>query len=143
MPASQAMNACAVNHNQERQEQMNKQDILQVWQLTKAGFSPGEIGELRRIGKTLNRWWEHECGTGDNKVNRAIVRHADGKPFMRCQYWQGKVWQDVETPIRDAEKSALAKLESILANHPGVKWEQGGLYVKLVPADKTASEIYL
>lgn len=100
-------------------EKMKRETIELVNRLTKLGLNPDEISALRRIEMTLRRWFEYECGTGDNRVNRSIERddNGDGKPFMRVQYQSATGWKDIRHPIADREAGARKRLAAIMANH--------------------------
>lgn len=94
-----------------------------IRRLEAMGFTYAEANQLRRIERTLQRWSELECGTGDDRVSLSVVRddNGEGKPFLRRQ-WMGlnNQWQDIRTPYPDKEKGALARLAKIMAAHPGL-----------------------
>ena len=98
---------------------MAKARIELVSRLTRLGFTAAEISALVRIEKTLNRWFELECGTGDDKVTRSIERddNGDGKPFVRIQFSTAQGWQDRRYPVADREAGAKKRLAAIMAGH--------------------------
>lgn len=95
---------------------MTKRTIELVGQLNKLGFTTEEALKLRRIEMTLRRWFEYECGTGDDRVTRSIERDEQmQKPFMRVQYMAGSQWVDRKHPIADREAGARKRLAAIMA----------------------------
>ena len=86
--------------------------------LLELGFTSEEAEQLRRISRTLQRWHELECGTGDGQVSRGVERENDdgtGKPFMRVQYPTAAGYVDRRHPIPDRETGARKRLAAILA----------------------------
>ncbi len=98
---------------------MKKQTVELVARLTKLGLSESEIITLRRCEMTLRRWFEYECGTGDNRVTRSIERdeNDDGKPFMRVQYQSATGWKDMRHPIADREAGARKRIAAVMKSH--------------------------
>jgi hypothetical protein len=99
---------------------MTKKQADNYWRLmqrlAELGFTHEESEQLRRIEMTLHRWCEQECGDSNDFNSWAIERdEATGKPY-RCVYPHiGKMYR---TAIADREKGALARLRTIMANHP-------------------------
>lgn len=86
--------------------------------LMNLGFTRDESQALRRISMTLRRWYEMECGTGDDRVSRSIERDdVTDKPFMRIQYQGHSGWVDQRFPTPDREKGAIKRLLTIINNH--------------------------
>jgi hypothetical protein len=80
------------------------------------GFSADDAAALRRISMTLRRWYELECGTGDDKVTRSIERDPDtDKPFLRVQFPTSTGYVDRSYPTADREKGAIKRLDKIMA----------------------------
>lgn len=99
-----------------------------VEQVRARGFSFEETEALLRIERTLSKWGELECGTGNDHVTLLVERDEEtGKPFLRRQWadWDGK-WHDTKRPYPDKEKHAIARLGKIMASHPNfVAYHQG------------------
>lgn len=72
---------------------------------------------LRRAEMTLRRWFELECGDGDNYGSWAIERddNGDGLPFMvRHHYGQGNFADCVtRTRIPDREAGARKRIKEV------------------------------
>lgn len=123
--------------------------------LQSLGFTYEESAALRRIEMMLQRWFEYECGTGDDRTTRSIERegeNGDGKPFMRVQYATAAGWVDRKYPIADREAGARRRLTKIMESHPGfAAYVQGdprgcALYIVRksdVPAGKTLDQFYI
>lgn len=63
---------------------------------------------LRRIALTLHRWFEQECGDGNEYASWAIERDEQtGKPY-RCVYPHTGTMR--RYPIPDREKGAIRRL---------------------------------
>lgn len=103
----------------------NKQhQIAMIHSLTELGFSPCEIESLLKIERTLQKWFELECGGGDNHGSWAIERdgNGDGPPFMVHHHYlhgRGKDYT-TRTKIPDREASAKRRLAAIMAQHPAL-----------------------
>ncbi len=121
-----------------------KQTVQQViMPLVNAGISVDDAYALRRISMTLQRWFELECGNGNNYGSWAIVRgdklrqhgpvqpgkklprvfiHDDnGKPFMEHHHYSHGNGRDDVTYSRlaDRETGARKRLAKIVAKYPG------------------------
>ena len=99
--------------------------------------------ELRRISMTLHRWFELECGDGNEYGSWAIVRghktrtegglsHGerftfthddDGKPFIERHHYQHGKGKDyvTYTSIADREGGARRRLARIMARYPSLQ----------------------
>lgn len=62
------------------QERLARQEGM----LRDLGFTADECDALRRISRTLRRWFTLECGSGNDRGSWAIERddNGDGPPFM-------------------------------------------------------------
>ena len=82
------------------------------------GFTPDEADSLRRISRTLTRWFELECGDSNDYGSWAIERddNGDGAPFMvHHHYWHGRGPDTTtRTPIADRENGARRRLSAII-----------------------------
>ena len=88
---------------------------------------------LRRISMTLQRWFELECGDGNEHCSWAIVRGRkdrdgfthddDGKPFIESHHFlHGKGNDYVSyTSIADCEGGARRRLARIMARYPSLQ----------------------
>lgn len=84
--------------------------------MREAGFSYGELKQLLRIERTLQRWGELECGDSNDFQSWAIERDEQtGKPFMCFYPHEGKSYR---RPIPDRETEALKRLMWIMSDHP-------------------------
>jgi hypothetical protein len=81
------------------------------------GFTADETCALLKAERTLHRWAELECGTGDDRVSISVERDEQtGKPFRRVQYMgAGGKWQDRREPCRDMESAALRKIRAMFS----------------------------
>jgi len=87
--------------------------------LTTSGIDYADIDPLRRISRTLRRWHELECGTGDDRVSLSVERdEVTNKPFLRRQYATASGWKDNRYPIADRETGALKRLAKFQAKYP-------------------------
>ena len=91
------------------------------------GFTAGETCALLKAERTLHRWAEMECGTGDDRVSISVERDEQtGKPFRRVQYMAGGKWQDRKSPCRDMEGAALRRIGGIFGGKPGLSFYHQG-----------------
>lgn len=89
--------------------------------MTAMGFTLEEADTLRKAERTLQRWFELECGNGNNYASWAIERdEATDKPYMvRHHYAHGQGKDSItRTPIADREKGARKRIDKIMAAHP-------------------------
>lgn len=100
---------------------------IQTNQLRALGFTREECENLRRISRTLQRWFERECGDSNNYMSWAITRGRmvdgvfthddDGQAFEeRHVYVQNRIGQarTTYTRIADRETGARRRLAAIL-----------------------------
>jgi len=60
-----------------------ERQTIQADRLQKLGFTRNEAESLRRISRTLTRWFELECGNGNEYASWTIERNEDsGIPYM-------------------------------------------------------------
>lgn len=90
--------------------------------LRRAGIEKEDLQPLRRISMTLHRWFELECGTGNDRVTESVERNEEtDKPFKRIQYMgAGNKWVDKRYPIADKEKGAIKRLDVLRAKYPAL-----------------------
>jgi hypothetical protein len=97
---------------------MNKATFEMLNRLQALGISSDDAFALRRISMTLHRWFELECGDGNDYSSWAIERDDDTeKPFMVIHPHQGKTRR---YPIADRETGARKRLAAIVARYPGL-----------------------
>ena len=87
--------------------------------LDRLGIAYADANALRRIALTLRRWFELECGDGNEHGSWAIERDdTTDKPYM-VHYHHG-VWGNRTTrrAIPDRETGARKRLAAILAKYP-------------------------
>ncbi len=90
-----------------------------IARLLEAGISTADADALRRIAMTLQRWFELECGDGNNRTSWAIVRDDEtDKPFMEYHPHDGKSYR---IAIPDREGGARKRLATILARYPELR----------------------
>jgi hypothetical protein len=92
------------------------------------GFTADETCALLKAERTLHRWSELECGTGDDRVSISVERDEQtGKPFRRVRYMgAGGKWQDRKSPCRDMEGAALRRIGGIFGSKPGLSFYHQG-----------------
>ena len=91
-----------------------------VKELVKAGIDYPDAMCLRRIAMTLHRWYELECGDGDNYSSWAIEHDDNGPPFMVHHHYMHGHGKDyiTRTRIPDKERGAERQLKAIMARYP-------------------------
>ena len=68
-----------------------------------------QVNTLRRAEKTLHRWYEQECGDGDQWKSWAIVRDEEtGKPYMYISPHDGEARRE---NIPDREEGARRRVQ--------------------------------
>ena len=94
---------------------MNKNECMRITAqentLCTLGFAPHEVEALRRISRTLRRWYELECGTDTGCIERD---DATGKPVLLTYCGH-------RYPVRDLEAGALRRLNKIMSAHPTLR----------------------
>lgn len=95
---------------------MNKHAVESIARLTQAGITTRDALALRRISMTLRRWFELECGDGNDYASWAIERdEKTDKPYMVRYPHDGKSYRE---PIADRENGARKRLAAILSRYP-------------------------
>jgi hypothetical protein len=83
------------------------------------GFTRAEAASLRRISMTLQRWFELECGNGNEYGSWAIERdeNGDGPPYMVHHHYRHGNGKDTvtRTKIADREGGARRRLAAIVS----------------------------
>jgi len=95
---------------------MNSNTQHMIDRLVDLGLQREEAFALRRISMTLHRWYEQECGDGNNYASWSIERDEETNKPYRCIYWHDG--NNEKYSIADREKGAYKRLAKILANHP-------------------------
>jgi hypothetical protein len=110
---------------------LNRNTLNTITRLQQAGITLPDSLALRRIAMTLHRWFELECGDGNNYGSWAIERdEATDKPFMVRHYYlhgRGKDYTS-RCAIPDREKGARKRLAAIMSCYPAL-----GFYVQTDP----------
>lgn len=105
---------------------------LQHW-----GISRDDIDSLLRVEKGLSRWSAMECGTDAGAIMRD---EKTGKPFFQKDIYIRGEWKTIKRPIRDLEKSYLARLNNIMSRYPQfihyIQSDPRGCAVYIIPRDK-------
>ena len=98
-----------------------------------------QANTLRRAEKTLHRWYEQECGDGNNYVSWAIERDEETDIPYRCVYpHQGNSYRE---RISDREAGAKRRVEAIAKSvgfHVYYQTDPRGctLYISLEPFEE-------
>ena len=84
------------------------------------GFTANEAEALRRISRTLRRWYELECGTDRGAIER---NEATGRPYWCAEVGSPRTgFRIVQTPVADRERGALRRLGRIMGNRNTRIW---------------------
>lgn len=87
--------------------------------LRRLGFESHEVDTLRRISNALQRWYELECGMGDDMRDWCIERDDDsGKPYMVTHIHGKAGTRTFRHPVADREAGALRRLKAIMEGRP-------------------------
>lgn len=97
-----------------------RQEVTQ--RLLDIGIKFDDVARLRRIGMTLQRWFELECGDGNEYGAWAIERDNDGEgpPYMVHHHYlhgRGKDYT-TRTKIADREQGARKRLAKVIERYP-------------------------
>lgn len=97
---------------------MNKATRQMLERIQAAGITQDDALALRRCAMTLHRWYELECGDGNNYASWAIERdEKTDKPYMVRYPHQGAT---TRSPIPDREKGAHKRIATILQRYPSL-----------------------
>lgn len=123
--------------------QKERYEVLE--RLTRLGISYDDAQKLRRISLTLHRWFELECGDGNNYGSWAIERdEATDKPYLVRHHYRHGQGQDStsRTPIADRETGARKRLAVILSKYPTlhayIQTDPRGAALYLLTAEQVA-----
>lgn len=114
----------------ERDEVMTRLDRL--------GLAYHDACALRRIAMTLHRWFELECGDGNDYGSWAIERdEASEIPYLVHHHYRHGIGQDSvsRTKIADRETGARKRLARILTKYPNL--------VPYIQTDPRGASLYL
>lgn len=127
---------------------MNRNTLEMLTRLHDAGISTDDALALRRIAMTLHRWFELECGDGNNyaswcitrgrKVNGSFEYDDDGAPYEeRHVHTENKARY---SRIPDRERGAHKRLAKIMAKYPMLtsylQTDPRGASLYIVPLDR-------
>ncbi len=94
--------------------------VEMLCKLQKLGIASHDALALRRIAMTLHRWFELECGNGNNYGSWAIERDDNDLPYMIHHHWSHGLRKDTVTRTRipDREVGARKRLAKIMSRYP-------------------------
>jgi hypothetical protein len=93
----------------EREEMHHTFNALQM-----LGFTFDECEKLRRISMTLRRWFELECGNGDDRRSWAIERDEETEiPYLVTHHRDGKTTRH---RVADRETGARRRLADLIGS---------------------------
>jgi len=104
---------------------MNKDTWHMIERLKQAGITEKDAFSLRRISMTLQRWYELECGDGNDYGSWAIERDPETDiPYMVHHHYRHGQGKDTTTQTRipDREKGAIKRLDAIMARYPSLSY---------------------
>lgn len=119
--------------------QKERDEVLR--RLDRLGLAYDDACALRRIAMTLHRWFELECGDGNDYCSWSIERDKiTDKPY-RCVYPHNGPMR--RYPIADKETGARKRLTVILAKYPSlhayIQTDPRGASLYLLTAEQVAS----
>ena len=113
-------------------------------QLINLGFSFDECEKMRRISLTLRRWFELECGDGNEWADWAIERdeNGEGRPFMVTHYHprNGSQARTTKSPVADRETGARKRLAAIIQ---GRNERASGKVETYIQTDPRGASLYI
>lgn len=84
------------------------------------GFTFEEFDKLRRISRTLRRWFELECGNSNDYASWAIERDEEtGLPYMVTHHYTRN--EPTRYRIADRETGAMKRLAALMSSHPTLR----------------------
>lgn len=90
-------------------ERINRQESI----LVSLGFTMEESNQLRRISRTLQHWFELECGYSNEYGSFSIERNeTTGKPYRVTRSHHSN--REMRFPIADRERGAMDRLREII-----------------------------
>jgi hypothetical protein len=101
--------------------QKERYEVLQ--RLDRLGIAYDDACALRRIALTLRRWFELECGDGNNYTSWAIERDEfTDIPYMVRHHYRHGMGKDSVSKRRipDKETGARKRLAALLAKYPAL-----------------------
>ena len=113
-------------------------------QLINLGFSFDECEKMRRISLTLRRWFELECGNGNEWADWSIERdeNGEGRPFMVTHYHprHGSQARTTKSPVADRETGARKRLAAIIQ---GRNERASGKVETYIQTDPRGASLYI
>jgi len=102
--------------------------------LTRNGIDYDDAVALRRISMTLRRWFELECGDGNDYASWSIERdETTDKPYKVVHYYNRP--KPIQYPVPDREAGARKRLQKIMEKYPQ--------FVPYVQTDPRGCALYL
>lgn len=106
--------------------------------LDRLGISYEDACTLRRISMTLQRWFELECGDGNNYGSWAIERdETTEKPYMVHHHYRHGQGKDTVSRrlLADKEQGAYKRLAKLMARYPNL--------IHYVQTDPRGASLYI
>lgn len=101
--------------------------------LSKLGITYEDAQTLRRIARTLQRWFELECGDSNDYMSWAIERdESTDKPYMVRYPYTGTSYR---TPIPDRENGARKRLAKLMEKYPAL--------IPYIQTDPRGASVYI
>lgn len=114
-----------------------------IQQAQRCGLSYEDAVAVRRIALTLHRWFELECGDGNNYVSWSIERdETTNIPYMVYHQFTERYPERVK--VSDRETGARKRLAKIMEKYPALRAYiqgdcRGGTIYLCKPEDATDS----
>ena len=120
----------------EAMRQTHQQDTLMA-----LGFTRDEAEALRRIGMTLHRWHEMECGNEFGCIER---EEGTDKPFWRTTSGRAHAIPDREKgALKRPSKIMLDRTNRLLADSVEKMNAHGGLLASYIQTDPRGAALYI
>lgn len=112
---------------------MTKHKYSCIDRLRTEDFSYENACALRRISMTLQRWFELECGDGNDFASWAIERdETTDKPYLVTYPHDGRSYRRA---VPDREKGAEKRLAKILSRYPN--------FAAYIQSDPRGASLYI
>lgn len=112
---------------------MNKHTYDMIERVKRVGITEPDAWALRRISMTLSKWFEMECGNGNDYASWSIERDEEtDKPYLCTYPHTGAMYK---RQIPDREKGARKRLATIMQRYPAL--------VAYVQTDPRGASLYI
>jgi hypothetical protein len=123
-----------IRHENGENSMSKKHECIGV--LCNAGVSYDDAWQLRKDSMVLRRWFELECGDGNDYGSWSIVRDDEtGKPYLEHRSYASAKTVTTRTRIPDRETPAVKRVKAIVAKYPD--------YVPYIQTDPRGASVYL